>query len=84
MYYIQYKPHCETDCTLYEVFTNCEKLFTLRKAGDGNWITNEHDIIPIMRILLMTLVRLLKNTNSSLMLPIPGIDESSLPQIKFP
>lgn len=41
------KPHCETDCTLYEVFTNCEKLFTLRKAGDGNWITNEHDIIPI-------------------------------------
>jgi hypothetical protein len=37
----------EFDCTLYEVFTNCEKLFTLKKARDGNWITNEKDIVPI-------------------------------------
>jgi hypothetical protein len=35
------------DCTLYEVFTNCEKLFTLKKASDGHWVTNEEDIIPI-------------------------------------
>lgn len=41
------KPYCKADCTLYEVFTNCEKLFTLKKASDGNWITDEYDIIPI-------------------------------------
>ena len=40
-------PYCEFDCTLYEVFTNCEKLFTLKKASDGNWVTNEQDIVPI-------------------------------------
>jgi hypothetical protein len=39
--------YCEFDCTLYEVFTNCEKLFTLKKVSDGNWVTNEHDIVPI-------------------------------------
>ncbi len=41
------KPYREADCTLYEVFTTCEKLFTLKKAGNGDWVTNEQDIIPI-------------------------------------
>ena len=45
------KPYCEVDCTLYEVFTNCEKLFTLKKASDGHWVTNEEDIIPISVVL---------------------------------
>lgn len=41
------RPYCETDCNLYEVFTNCEKLFTLKKTSDGTWTTDEQDIIPI-------------------------------------
>jgi hypothetical protein len=46
------QPSCEVDCTLYEVFTNCEKLFTLKKASNGNWITDEKDIIPISEDLI--------------------------------
>jgi len=46
------KPYCEVDCTLYEVFTNCEKLFTLKKSSDGTWKTNETDIIPISESLV--------------------------------
>ncbi len=41
------KPRWNNDCTLYEVFTNCDKLFTLRKMKSGNWTTNEADVIPI-------------------------------------
>ena len=41
------KSYCEVDCTFYEIFTNCEKLFTLKKGSDGVWKTNEADIIPI-------------------------------------
>jgi len=39
--------YCEFGYTFYEVFTNCEKLFTLKKTSDGNWVTNEDDIVPI-------------------------------------
>jgi hypothetical protein len=46
------KPFCEVDCTLYEVFTNCEKLFTLKRSSDGNWKTYEDDIIPISESLV--------------------------------
>lgn len=46
------KPFCEVDCTLYEVFTNCEKLFTLKRSGDGSWKTYEDDIIPISKSLV--------------------------------
>ena len=45
-------PYCDVDCTLYEVFTNCEKLFTLKKASDGSWTTNEQDVIPISENLI--------------------------------
>ncbi len=45
-------PYWEMDCTLYEIFTNCEKLFTLKKASDGNWTTNEKDIVPIYENLI--------------------------------
>jgi hypothetical protein len=45
-------PYCEVDCNLFEVFTNCEKLFTLKKASDGNWTTDEKDIIPISEDLI--------------------------------
>lgn len=41
------KPHENFDSALYEVFTNCEKLFTLKRGNDGRWITNEDDIIPL-------------------------------------
>ena len=41
------QPYCEFDYNLYEVFTNCEKLFTLKKVSDGTWATNEQNIIPI-------------------------------------
>lgn len=41
------KPYWNINCTLYEVFTNCDKLFTLKKTDHRNWITNETDIIPI-------------------------------------
>ena len=41
------KPVWNTDCVMYEIFTNCDKLFTLRKTNGGNWITNESDVIPI-------------------------------------
>ena len=41
------KPYYEVDYTLYEVFTNCEKLFTLKRSSNGSWKTNEEDIIPI-------------------------------------
>jgi hypothetical protein len=46
------KPYCEVDCTLYEVFTNCEKLFTLKKGRDDSWKTDEDDIIPISESLV--------------------------------
>lgn len=46
MFYI-INPFKKDDDVLYEVFTNCEKLFTLKKAGNGNWVTNEQDVIPI-------------------------------------
>ena len=39
--------NCEDDYTHYEVFTNCEKLFTLKKGSDGVWKTKEKDVIPI-------------------------------------
>ena len=45
-------PYYEVDCTLYEVFTNCEKLFTLKKASNGTWTTHEKDIIPISENLI--------------------------------
>ena len=41
------RPYDEFDSTLFEVFTNCEKLFTLKKVSDGTWVTNEQNIIPI-------------------------------------
>ncbi|MEP6465024.1 MAG: hypothetical protein ABJB05_01910 [Parafilimonas sp.] len=37
----------DVDSMCYEVFTKCEKLFTLKKSSDGSWKTNEEDIIPI-------------------------------------
>jgi len=37
----------EENSIYYEVFTNCEKLFTLHKISDGTWITREANIIPI-------------------------------------
>ena len=40
-------PYCDADCNLYEVFTNCEKLFTLKKTSDGSWAANEKNIFPI-------------------------------------
>ena len=40
-------PNYETNCILYEVFTTCEKLFTLKKTIEGNWITYEQDVVPI-------------------------------------
>ncbi len=46
------KPQQNFDSTLYEVFTNCEKLFTLRRCEDGNWVTNEDDIIPLYETLV--------------------------------
>jgi hypothetical protein len=46
---LHYNINCyyDDDCTHYEVFTNCEKLFTLKKGSDGVWKTKENDIIPI-------------------------------------
>ena len=41
------KPYVKDDNTFYEVFTNCEKLFTLKKNQPGLWVTNEKDVIPI-------------------------------------
>jgi hypothetical protein len=41
------KPFCEVDCMMYEVFTNCDKLFTLHIGADGNWKTHEANVIPI-------------------------------------
>lgn len=41
------KRHCQSDCTLYEVYTDCQKLFTLKRGADGEWKTEEDDIIPI-------------------------------------
>ena len=41
------KPLWNIDGLLYEVFTNCDKLFTLRKTNSGNWITNEADVVPM-------------------------------------
>ncbi len=41
------KPLWNADCIMYEIFTNCDKLFTLRKNKSGTWMTNETDIIPI-------------------------------------
>lgn len=41
------KPYWNLDCMLYEVFTNCDKLFTLRKNKYNHWVTNEADVVPI-------------------------------------
>jgi hypothetical protein len=41
------KPYYKADYILYEVFTNCEKLFTLKRSSNSSWKTNEEDIIPI-------------------------------------
>ena len=41
------KPFWNIDYMLYEVFTNCDKLFTLKKIDRGSWVTNESDVIPI-------------------------------------
>ena len=41
------KPYRNINQTLYEIFTNCDKLFTLKKTNSGDWITNEADVIPI-------------------------------------
>ena len=45
-------PLCESECMMYEVSTACEKLFTLQVGADGNWRTNEPDIIPINKDLI--------------------------------
>lgn len=41
------QPNKKEDKMEYEVFTNCEKLFTIKKEIDGDWNTVESDIIPI-------------------------------------
>jgi hypothetical protein len=46
------KPYCEYDCTMYEVFTNCEKLFTLKLEADGSWGTHEGNVFPINKDLI--------------------------------
>ena len=40
------KPYYENEMVFYEVFTTCEKLFTIRK-NKGKWETIENDVIPI-------------------------------------
>ncbi|HVX25369.1 MAG TPA: hypothetical protein VHB70_03450 [Parafilimonas sp.] len=46
------KPQQLVGSTLYEVFTNCEKLFTLKRNNEGRWVTNEDDIIPLYETLV--------------------------------
>ena len=41
------KSYWEDDSIYYEVFTNCEKLFTLHRMSDGSWEQIETNIIPI-------------------------------------
>jgi len=41
------RSYCEEDSNYYEVFTNCEKLFTLHKISDRTWQPREANIIPI-------------------------------------
>ena len=48
----QIKPYCEVDCTMYEVFTDCKKLFTLKMGADGTWKTHETDVVPIDNALI--------------------------------
>ena len=40
------KPYHKDEEVFYEVFTTCEKLFTL-KQNNGGWETIENDVIPI-------------------------------------
>lgn len=50
-YYIVKLYHAP-DNILYEIYTNCEKLFTLIRTSEGTWKTNETDIIPISHSLV--------------------------------
>ena len=46
------KSYWEEDSIYYEVFTNCEMLFTLYKISDGSCIPREANVIPISNDML--------------------------------
>ena len=64
MFYI-IKPCFGAEYTLYEIFTNCEKLFTLRK-NNGIWNTYEDDILPISESLVEDIGKALDEYNFSI------------------